>query len=332
MRSALVFLASLLLSLAPLGEASGRGVVRVSTRAQVEGADLHLGDVATFEGVPSAIEARLRLLDLGAAAAPAATRELSGPALQARIAAVAPGVRAEVPARIRIQSASREISREYARARLEQALRHLMPWPEDAVRLSDWRVPESFVAARAARRFRVRFRPDEDFVGRVTATLEVLDPSGADPRRVQRTVSVTVDVRVPVVVAARKLRRRAELAPEDLRLEKRDLRGLPRGFATELQQLTGRRLRSPLPEGVPVLRSHLAEARIVRRGDLLVVHAERGGLELRLEAKALEAGILGQPIQVENPQTRRRFVASITGPGEARLSLDATLALAGAGR
>ncbi|MFQ5698198.1 MAG: flagellar basal body P-ring formation chaperone FlgA [Myxococcota bacterium] len=332
MRSALAPLVLALLSVLPWGPASARGVVRVATRATVEKAGLRLGDLALFEGVPRALEERLRQLDLGAAAAPSATRELSGPAVEARIFTVAPEVRAEVPARIWIESASREISRSYVRARLEQALRHVMPWPAGAARFSGWRLPESFAAPPAAHRLRIHFRSNEDFVGRVTVSLEVLDPSGADPRRVRRTASVEVDVRVPVVVTARKLRRRTELAPGDLRVESRDLRGLPHGFATELQQLAGRRLRAPLPEGVPVLRSHLAEERIVRRGDLLVVHAERGGLELRVEAKALQGGILGQSIQVENPQTRRRFVASITGPGQARLGLDGAIAPVGAGR
>ena len=56
-------------------------------------------------------------------------------------------------------------------------------------------------------------------------------------------------------------------------------------------------------------------------GQAVIVEAGQAGLAVRIEARALERGARGQLIQLENPITRRRFHAELTGPGTARLPL-----------
>jgi flagella basal body P-ring formation protein FlgA len=138
---------------------------------------------------------------------------------------------------------------------------------------------------------------------------------------VERTASVEVDVRQSVVVAARPLRRGHVIDAESVRLEERDLRGLPRGSLTELEEVLGKRIERATGAGVPVLRSSLQLERLVRRSDRIRVEAASSGLELKMEARALENGVLGQVIRAENPTTRRRFLVEITGERRGRVAL-----------
>ena len=119
----------------------------------------------------------------------------------------------------------------------------------------------------------------------------------------------------------RRLRRGETLDATSLGMETRALHHLPRNVVFELDEAIGRRVSRNLQPGSALLHSYFQSAELIRRGDVVRVAANAPGLELRLEAKALEPGRLGQVIRLENPDSRRRFPAEVTGPGTARLLL-----------
>jgi flagella basal body P-ring formation protein FlgA len=299
------------------------GTVHVPSDSAVQSPVIRLGAIASFDDLPADVESELAELELGAAATPGQARVFAARALAERIRASAPGIGLSLPERVRVHTAYREIPAAYVKARVEQAIRHRMPWPEDAVRFSRWRLPESFKVAAPAQRFLVHFTPHEDFVGSVPVRIEVIDPERDGFPPVQRGASVELDVQQSVVVSARRLRRGETLEAEALRLELRELRGQPRDVLVELERAVGHRLHRAVPAGTPLTFRHLELERVVKRGDTVVVHAATPGLEMRLEARALEAGAPGQTIRVENPTTRRRFRVEITEAGSGRLSLSA---------
>jgi flagella basal body P-ring formation protein FlgA len=167
----------------------------------------------------------------------------------------------------------------------------------------------------------IGFRPGEDFLGRVNATVSFVDPSDEAGGRLERTVSVEMDVRQAIVVAARPLRRGETLDPTAVQLEERELRGLPRGVITELEPVLGKRVSRATGEGAPLLRYSLELERLVRRNDPVMIEANSGGLELKMQARALENGVLGQVIRAENPGSRRRFLIEVTGERQGRVAL-----------
>jgi flagella basal body P-ring formation protein FlgA len=214
---------------------------------------------------------------------------------------------------------SRAIEPAWVQARLEEALRRSMPWPLEAAALADWDLPPPFAVPPGATRLLVHFRPGEDFLGRVTAELEFLDLGDAAARRVRRAASVEVAVRLPVVVMRGAARRGDVLAAGALALETRDLRQMPTGVLTETATAVGQRLARNLAAGQVLTRAALDLEPVVERGQNVLVEAGADGLEVRLDARALERGAPGQWIALENPVTRRRFQAEVTGPGSARL-------------
>ncbi len=303
--------------------ADARSLVKIESDVTVDGPEITLGAMVVTDGVEERYVRRIGNISLGRSAEPGGVRKFSGEGISKQILAVAPHLFIDIPKEVSVRTAANEISGKELREKLEKAIRHRMTWPEEATTLSNWNVPKILAVPVGSDRLNVHFSPGEDFLGRVNAQLEYVDPESSKTFRVQRTASVEIDVELPVLVASKPLRRGAILTSESTQLEKRSLRGLPRQFLTDLPDVAGERLAEPLSEGRVVLRRHLVIQNLVKRGDIMLVDAQTGGLEIRIEAKALENGSFGQMIQAENPVSRRRFQVEVTGEGRAMLSLPA---------
>jgi flagella basal body P-ring formation protein FlgA len=310
-----------LLLLAASSPAWAQGLVALRERATVSRPVIVLGDVARIDGLPEAQAAELAALELGRAPRPGKERSLSGASVRQLVGRSAPGVRVEAPEHVRVERAGREIEPDQVQARLEEAIRSRMPWPADAVELRSWRLPERFEVGLAATRTIVRFRPDEDFSGPLSAELEFVDPQDPAAPTLRRSAGVSIAVRLPVVVLARAARRGAPLDESQLELVRRELSRVPRGALRELADALGQRPARDLAAGQVLVREALALEPVVQRGDTVVVESGSDALEVRVLARALERGAPGQQIRLENPSTRQRLEAEVTGPGAARLLL-----------
>lgn len=317
-----------LLCLCAAGPALAEGLVALQERASVSGPVILLGDVARFDGLTADQTAELAGLEVGRAPRPGRQRSLSGASLRRTVARAAPQVQIDAPERIWVRAESRAIEPDWVRARLEQAIRARMPWPAESVELRDWRLPEPFEVSPGATRLIVRFRPDEDFSGSVGAEFELVDPSRPDAAPLRRSAGVTLGVNLPVVVLKGEVRRGSALEESMLRLERRELSRVPRDALRELADALGQRPGRDLAAGQVLVRSALALEPVVQRGDTVLVESGAGALEVRVLARALERGAPGQQIRLENPATRQRLEAEVTGPGAARLLLPGV----GAGR
>ncbi len=300
-----------------LGAATPAAVVVIPGDATVEGSEIRLGEIAELRDLDTALRERLATLSLGRAAAPARERVLSGSSLRRRIHAVQPALSVEVPDQVHVRTAYREITPDLIRSHLERAIRHRMPWPAAAVSFSAWRLPEPFAAALPGRRVVVHFRREDSFLRRVHAEIELVGADGAPS--IRRSASVLMSVKLPIVVTTTNVHRGELLEADNLRLEERELGGLPRNVLRDIEDATGLQLARALAAGTPLVPGFLRSAPLVKRGDTVVVVADGTGLSVRLEARALEAGGLGETIRFENRRTRYRFQAEVTGSGRARL-------------
>ncbi len=299
--------------------ATGPGTVTFPREASVTGPRITVGEIATLYELDETLASRVASIELGRAAEPGDARSLTLASLRSRIHAVAPGLHVETPPQVRVRTEHREITPGWLRGRIAAALHHRMPWPAEAIELGGWRLPESFAVAAGARRLRVRFRDGEDFLGTVRLDLEWTDPDVPDLQPVRRAAAVDVAVRMPVIVIARDVRRGQRLEADDLVVERRDLARVPRDAVRDATDVLGMETSERLDAGQVVALGALAAEPVVRRGQNVRVEAGGSGLEVNIEARALERGSVGQLVQLENPLTRRRFSALLTGPGTARL-------------
>jgi len=142
-----------------------------------------------------------------------------------------------------------------------------------------------------------------------------------DGTRIAESHTVAMDVRTlrPVVVVTQELGRKADLLPAALREEEQwiapgDDGGEPIGSTAAA---IGKQARTRLEVGTILRASHLDEALLIRRGELVTVHCLRGSFEVRLRARARQDGRLGETIPLRAEDADEDFLARVDGPGRA---------------
>lgn len=132
-----------------------------------------------------------------------------------------------------------------------------------------------------------------------------------------RHVSVQVKVYRQVVVTTRNLARGELLGASDIALQEVDIsqnRGL---LLQELSAAQGLELRRNVSSGSALSSDMLNAPLMVRRGDTVMLTAERAGVSIRQQGTALQDGEAGRQIQVRNTRSNRVVQAVVTGHGEA---------------
>lgn len=91
------------------------------------------------------------------------------------------------------------------------------------------------------------------------------------------------------------------------------------------ESIPGRLAARPMRAGSPLLERDLEQARVIRRGDRVVVRCLSGGVVITLEAEARAEGGIGDTIELRKFGERTGFSAVVTGPGEAVIDLRPTV-------
>jgi flagella basal body P-ring formation protein FlgA len=124
----------------------------------------------------------------------------------------------------------------------------------------------------------------------------------------------------PVVVAARPIARGEPITAAHL--EMRSVDYLPKSDARRavvgtLEELIGMEARQAIRAGDVVFTHQVQAPVLVKRGEVISVSSQAGGIRVRTTARAREDGVRGELVQLESLATRERFVARVVGPREA---------------
>lgn len=137
----------------------------------------------------------------------------------------------------------------------------------------------------------------------------------AAPKAWSIYVQAKVEVIEEVLVSAVPLSRGTIVSRDDLRFDTRDTARLTTGYITDLTDVVGKRLKRSVRAGMPLNPQLLELPEAIKRGERVSILARGGGLEVRMEGKALEDGAPGQVIRVRNLSSERVIEAEVTGPG-----------------
>ncbi|MDP5292392.1 flagellar basal body P-ring formation chaperone FlgA [Oceanimonas sp. CHS3-5] len=143
----------------------------------------------------------------------------------------------------------------------------------------------------------LRFEPaqaDGEPWGRVPYLVHCPDEPGWTTR-----ARVKVTVRMPVWVAAERLRREQELTPSAVQLQSLSLERLYRGFVAGRQPPRQRLLRD-LPAGEPLYPALLAPPWLVKKKEQVVIEAVGDGFTITTRGLALSNGSQGELVRVRN--------------------------------
>jgi flagella basal body P-ring formation protein FlgA len=131
----------------------------------------------------------------------------------------------------------------------------------------------------------------------------------------------------PVVIATRALVRGEVVTTADVELQ--DIGYVPkpndrRVAARSIESLIGMEVRQPIPAGSMVFTDAVQPPVLVKRGELIHISSQSGGIRVRTTAKALQDCSQGQLVEVESLTTKQRFDARVVGPGQAVIATVAT--------
>lgn len=89
--------------------------------------------------------------------------------------------------------------------------------------------------------------------------------------------------------------------------------------AVSAQEADGREARRTLRSGLPVRATDLAEPRLIRRGDPVMIRLRNGGLTITAGGRALADAALGKPVRVFNKATNQTLDAIVEEAGVVRV-------------
>jgi flagella basal body P-ring formation protein FlgA len=153
-------------------------------------------------------------------------------------------------------------------------------------------------------------------IGRVTVRVSC---EGSSPW----SVFVPAQVRLyrEVVVAHRSLLRDTVLSAADVSLAERDVSNLNQGYLTRLEEVLGNKLTRPTQPDQVITPNQMELAKVVRKGDQVIITARSGSISVRMPGEAMSDGVPGKQIPVKNQRSGRIVKARVTGPGQVEVAM-----------
>lgn len=162
----------------------------------------------------------------------------------------------------------------------------------------------------------IQHRPRNRTYGRLTMRVEC---NGDAPWAIH--VPVTIQAYANVVIADAPIAKGTQLSTNDFRLESRDVSLLYGGFFAGIERIDGYVAKRPISAGQVLNPSLLEPAKMINRGEKVVIVAEGPGLNIRTTGIAVNDGAFGELIRVKNTNTDKVIEGRITGPGRVQVSL-----------
>ncbi|MEW8307063.1 MAG: flagellar basal body P-ring formation chaperone FlgA [Candidatus Thiodiazotropha endolucinida] len=128
-------------------------------------------------------------------------------------------------------------------------------------------------------------------------------------------VSAKVGLELPVVIAKRDLARGQAITTADVKLEISDTARLLRGYYESVDQVLGRTLKRALRRDKVVTPTSLVVQKTVSRGGQVTILAATGGIEVRMQGKAMKNGNPGDLIPVVNVKSKKKLQARVISEG-----------------
>lgn len=134
-------------------------------------------------------------------------------------------------------------------------------------------------------------------------------------------VSVKVKVMRPVVVAAKALAANQTLKSSDVKVVMQDISDLRQGFLLSADKVLGQQLKYPVALGTALTPRSLKQQKVVQRGEQVILVAQAGSMEVRMNGMAMEDAILGDKIKVKNNSSNRVVEGIVQAPGIVKVTM-----------
>ena len=161
------------------------------------------------------------------------------------------------------------------------------------------------------------FVPD----GQLNASRLTVGVRCTTPKPWRLYVPVRITRHIEVLIATRPLPRGVALTEEAIRRAPRDPADLSGAWYTEPRQLLGLETRRAIRAGEVFSPQLVTSARLIRRGQELILFATTGAMTVTMKGKALEDGVEGDIVRVRNLSSNRVVEGRVIGADKVQVSL-----------
>jgi flagella basal body P-ring formation protein FlgA len=282
----------------------------------VGGQRIILGDVATVAPDSEADEALAQLVeavDLGPAPAPGGKVVLRRRQIELRLessGAPVSEIRWLIPDEVTLTGEGQTTDADLVKKIIQEYLERSEPYISGRFELIS--VTTSTPPALPNGKVEYRFVPQSSsnpslLTGNIFFTVD-----GQQSGRLRATAQV--ELSLPAVVVVRDLPRGYVLIEEDLS-ESYVPYAQSKGALKEAAQAVGQTLKTNIRAGAPVRDRDLVMTSMVKKGEIVTIIAQSGGLKITATGMARQDGALGQTIGVVNQDSKKTISAKVIGPG-----------------
>ena len=122
-----------------------------------------------------------------------------------------------------------------------------------------------------------------------------------------------------VVSSRTPLQKSKPLSGGDVYLQQIKINRAGSAYYSRKQDVLGKLLKRRIGANQPLTAVLLEEADLVRKGDTVIMSARSGGIAVRTQGEALNAGAAGEQIRVKNRGSSRIVKAEVTGRGQVKV-------------
>ncbi len=215
----------------------------------------------------------------------------------------------KVGEKITIRRSSVQVSKEEIEAIYKEFIATRAPWEAGDVAVRGvWFSGPAVELPAGNMTHEVVAAPNERFLGNVAVTIHFI----VDGEK-ERSVRVTgkVDVLQNVVHAMRAIRRNELIQSSDVELQRVSISDTPDRFATQMDQVIGKRLLREVGFHQPIALVDLDRPLTLKRGSAVTILYEKPGLKLSARGQAKEEGSAGDTIRVLNITTNKIVLCQI---------------------
>lgn len=134
-------------------------------------------------------------------------------------------------------------------------------------------------------------------------------------------IYVPVDVKKMqfVAVARHTLPRGHRIEQDDIQLVEKDVFHLHHAVFQDSEALVGKVLKRSLPAGNDFTTSMLTELNVVKRGQSVMILAEKGNLQVKMRGIVQQSGKKGDTVKVKNSNSKRVVDAEVIGADQVKV-------------
>ena len=285
--------------------------IRIPAETEVDGDKITLGGIAAIEASDPRITTRLEGVVIGNSPSPGKSRTLDAKFVRKRIRQAGIDFSAmvlEIPPKIRISRSFIEINEEKLKEIIIAFVQQQIGQDSKEARIKEIKVDRSIILPKGPVSYKIKPQRNSEFIGRVPLAIEF---TANDNFQKKIWASVTIEVMVDVVTAARSIGRYQPITENDISVQKMDLAELPSDVVTQPESVLGKRAKRSIRNGSVLKNSLIEFPPLVKRGDMVTIVAETSGMKLTALGEVKKKGRFGERIPVINFDSNKVIFAIV---------------------